>query len=74
MKGREVKAVTIFFMGGGRYGVNTLSNYYSKERSSLVSVKDALQLMLAFGTFTIELIALVVELIKISKKNNRPKL
>ena len=55
-------------MGGGRYGVNTLSNYYSKERRSLVSVKDALQLMLAFGTFTIELIALVVELIKISKK------
>ncbi|WP_420867326.1 putative holin-like toxin [Bombilactobacillus mellis] len=33
-----------------------------------MSVKDALQLMLAFGTFTIELIALVVELIKISKK------
>ncbi|WP_412096043.1 putative holin-like toxin [Bombilactobacillus mellis] len=30
--------------------------------------------MLAFGTFTIGLIALVVELIKISKKNNRPKL
>ena len=55
-------------MGGGRYGVNTLSNCYSKERRSLVSVKDALQLMLAFGTFTIELIALVVELIKISKK------
>ena len=55
-------------MGGGRYGVNILSNYYSKERSSLVSVKDALQLMLAFGTFAIELIALVVELIKISKK------
>ena len=36
-----------------------------------MSVKDALQLMLAFGTFNIELIALVVELIKISKKNNR---
>ncbi|NUF99023.1 putative holin-like toxin [Lactobacillus mellis] len=33
-----------------------------------MSVKDTLQLMLAFGTFTIELIALVVELIKISKK------
>ncbi|NUF98160.1 putative holin-like toxin [Lactobacillus mellis] len=29
-----------------------------------MSVKDALQLMLAFGTFT-------TELIKISKKNNR---
>ena len=40
-------------MGGGRYGVNILSNYYSKEKSSLVSVKDALQLMLTFGTFTI---------------------
>ena len=54
-------------MGGDRYGVNILSNYYSKERSSLVSVKDALQLMLAFGTFTIELIALVVELINKNK-------
>ncbi|WP_146983699.1 MULTISPECIES: putative holin-like toxin [Lactobacillaceae] len=33
-----------------------------------VSVSDALQLMLAFGTFIVALIALVVELIKISKK------
>ena len=37
------------------------SGNYSKERSSLVSVKDELQLMLAFGTFT-------TELIKIGKK------
>ncbi|WP_017866937.1 putative holin-like toxin [Ligilactobacillus pobuzihii] len=33
-----------------------------------MSVSDALQLMLAFGTFIVALIALVVELIKISKK------
>ncbi|MBO2720041.1 putative holin-like toxin [Lactiplantibacillus plantarum] len=36
-----------------------------------MSVADALQLMLAFGTFIVALIALIVELIKISKKNNR---
>ncbi|MBX9006150.1 putative holin-like toxin [Enterococcus faecalis] len=35
-----------------------------KERRNCVSVSDALQLMLAFGTFVIALIALVVELIK----------
>ncbi|NUF99086.1 putative holin-like toxin [Lactobacillus mellis] len=51
-------------IGGGRYGVKNHSHNYSKEKSSLVSVKDALPLMLAFGTFT-------TELIKISKKNNR---
>ena len=32
-----------------------------------MSVSDALQLMLAFGTFTVALIALIVELV--SKKN-----
>ncbi|HAT55018.1 MAG TPA: hypothetical protein DCW31_07245 [Lactobacillus sp.] len=33
------------------------------ERSYLVSVKDALQLMLGFATFVLALLALVVELI-----------
>lgn len=34
------------------------------ERRSFVSVADALQLILAFGSFVVGLIALVVELIK----------
>ena len=58
---REVKAVALFFIGGGRYGVKNHSHNYSRESRRLVSVKDALQLMLAFSTFT-------TELIKISKK------
>ncbi|WP_399395748.1 putative holin-like toxin [Tetragenococcus halophilus] len=33
-----------------------------------MSVSDALQLMLAFGTFTLALIKLVVELVKNDKK------
>ena len=33
-----------------------------------MSVADALQLMLAFGTFTVALIALIVELIKSQQK------
>lgn len=36
-----------------------------------MSVADALQLMLVFGTFTVALVALVVELIKNQQKNNR---
>ena len=37
-----------------------------------MSVADALQLMLAFGTFIVALIALIVELIKSQqKKKNR---
>nr|WP_279036241.1 putative holin-like toxin [Lactobacillus intestinalis] len=40
-----------------------------KERRNHVSVSDTLQLMLAFGTFVVALIALVIELIKtINKK------
>ncbi len=35
-----------------------------------MSVADALQLMLAFGTFIVALIALIVELIKSQQKNN----
>ena len=38
------------------------------EKSSLVSISDALQLMLGFGTFVVALIALVVELIKNQQK------
>ncbi|MCL0330557.1 putative holin-like toxin [Apilactobacillus xinyiensis] len=33
-----------------------------------MSVKDALQLMIMFGTFIVALIALVVEIVKQSKK------
>ncbi|AYW46587.1 putative holin-like toxin [Tetragenococcus koreensis] len=40
----------------------------SEERRSFLSVSDALQLMLAFSTFTIALIKLVVELIKNDKR------
>jgi hypothetical protein len=36
-----------------------------------VSVADALQLMLMFGTFIVALIALVVEIVKNNQKNNR---
>ncbi|EKQ02967.1 putative holin-like toxin [Lacticaseibacillus paracasei] len=36
-----------------------------------MSISDALQLMLGFGTFVVALIALVVELIKNQQKNNR---
>ncbi|MEM0563098.1 putative holin-like toxin [Leuconostoc mesenteroides subsp. mesenteroides] len=36
-----------------------------------MSVSDALQLMLMFGTFIVTLLALVVELIKNQQKNNR---
>ncbi|MGH2110908.1 putative holin-like toxin [Aerococcus urinaeequi] len=36
-----------------------------------MSVSDALQLMLMFGTFIVALLALVVELIKNQQKNNR---
>ncbi|MDG9734302.1 putative holin-like toxin [Leuconostoc pseudomesenteroides] len=35
-----------------------------------MSVLDALQLMLMFGTFIVALLALVVELIKNQQKNN----
>ncbi|MFT8505077.1 MAG: putative holin-like toxin [Liquorilactobacillus hordei] len=37
-----------------------------------MSVADALQLMLAFGTFTVALIALIVELIKSQQKKQPP--
>ena len=42
------------------------------EGEAFVSVADALQLMLEFGTFVVTLIALVVELIKFfdQRKNN----
>ncbi|EPC24643.1 holin-like toxin [Lacticaseibacillus paracasei subsp. paracasei Lpp22] len=36
-----------------------------------MSISDALQLMLGFGTFVVVLLALVVELIKNQQKNNR---
>ncbi|NUF99085.1 putative holin-like toxin [Lactobacillus mellis] len=49
-------------MGGGRYGVKNHSHNYSKERRSLVSVKDALQLMLTFGNLIIALVTLIVQL------------
>ncbi|MCP0887355.1 putative holin-like toxin [Ligilactobacillus sp. WILCCON 0076] len=55
-------------IGGGAYGVKTLETTNPNERSCLVSIADALQLMLGFGTFTVTLIALVVELIKNQRK------
>jgi hypothetical protein len=53
--------------GGGAYGVKTVIPH-SRKGEAEVSVSDALQLMLGFGTFTVALIALVVELIKSTKK------
>ncbi|WP_219995093.1 putative holin-like toxin [Pediococcus damnosus] len=38
------------------------------ERSSLVSVIDALQLMLTFGIFLLSLLTFIVELIKNQQK------
>ncbi|MBP5841253.1 putative holin-like toxin [Lactiplantibacillus plantarum] len=35
-----------------------------------MSVADALQLMLAFSTFIVALVALIVELVKSQQKNN----
>ena len=49
-------------IGGGRYGVKNHSHNYSRERRRLVSVKDALQLMLTFGNLIIALVTLIVEL------------
>ena len=40
------------------------------ERSSLLSALETIQLILAFGTFTIALIKLIVDLLK-NDKNNR---
>lgn len=53
--------------GRDAYGVKTM-NSDPKERKKNVSVSDALQLMLAFGTFVLTLIGLVVELIKVINK------
>ena len=52
----------VFLIGGGRYGVKNHSHNYSRERRRLVSVKDALQLMLTFGNLIIALITLIVQL------------
>ncbi|QXN87322.1 putative holin-like toxin [Tetragenococcus halophilus] len=43
----------------------------TKERRSLLSAFETIQVILGFGTFTIALIALVVELLKNDRKNNR---
>lgn len=43
----------------------------SKERRSLLSALETIQLILSFGMFTIALIKLVVDLLKNDKKNNR---
>ncbi|HBN37852.1 MAG TPA: hypothetical protein DD398_07065 [Lactobacillus johnsonii] len=44
---------------------------HSQERTSHVSVSDALQLMLDFGTFVVALIALIVELIKLHDQRKK---
>ncbi|MBP5844756.1 putative holin-like toxin, partial [Lactiplantibacillus plantarum] len=44
------------------------ANQNSRKGVAQVSVSDALQLMLAFGTFIVALIALIVELIKSQQK------
>nr|WP_284248105.1 type I toxin-antitoxin system toxin PepG1 [Tetragenococcus halophilus] len=40
----------------------------SKERRSLLSAFETIQVILGFGTFTIALIALIVELLKNDRK------
>ena len=57
----------LFPIGGGAYGVKTI-NSHSRKGVAQVSVSDALQLMLMFGTFIVTLLALVVELIKNQQK------
>lgn len=59
--------VTSGLKGRGAYGVITI-NSDSTERKKNVSISDALQLMLAFGTFILTFIGLVVELIKLINK------
>ncbi|MFH4352820.1 putative holin-like toxin [Lactobacillus helveticus] len=48
------------------------NSYSHPNRAAFVSVSDALQLMLDFGSFVVMLISLVVELIKFfdQRKNN----
>ncbi|KAA8378695.1 putative holin-like toxin [Leuconostoc carnosum] len=46
-------------------------NSHSRKGVAQVSISDALQLMLMFGTFIVALLTLVVELIKNQQKNNR---
>ena len=59
--------MAISLKGGGAYGVKTI-NSHSRKGVAQVSVSDALQLMLMFGTFIVALLALVVELIKNQQK------
>ncbi|WP_080732749.1 putative holin-like toxin [Leuconostoc mesenteroides] len=48
-------------------------NLHSRKGVAKVSVSDALELMLMFGTFIVALLALVVELIKNQQKKITPK-
>ncbi|KAB1970770.1 putative holin-like toxin [Lacticaseibacillus casei] len=48
---------------GDRYGFRTVVPHNPEERSSLVPVKDALDLMLQFGSFILALLAVVIVLI-----------
>ena len=61
----------LFPIGGGAYGVKPLKPINPNERSSLNARCGRFTIMLAFGTFTVALIALIVELIKSQQKNNR---
>lgn len=64
----KVEMMASGLKGSGVYGVKTITTHILKERRKNVSVSDALQLMLAFGTFVLALIGLVVELIKLINK------
>lgn len=63
----KVEMVASRLEGRDAYGVNTIKSDPT-ERKKNVSISDALQLMLAFGTFILTFIGLVVELIKLINK------
>ena len=62
----------LFPIGGGAYGVKPLKPINPNERSSLSVRCGRLQLVLAFDTFIVALIALIVELIKSQQKMVNP--
>lgn len=64
----KVEMVASGLKGSGCLWCKNYNNSHPKGKEKNVSVSDALQLMLAFGTFVLALIGLVVELIKLINK------
>ena len=53
--------------GGGAYGVKTV-NSQSRKGNALVSVASAITIMIAFGTFVLVLVQVVIAIINSTKK------